>query len=146
MMVPSRMLSSRNEAAKASAWGHGRGRGPSATTRRGRGAIREGRHARRGDKAGAGLVFLREPRHVFRADAPGQARLMSHRDGLRISGQSAALPAPATRRPRSWNFRSPWFGGAVYAAVFCLSAVFVGVPMTRDQVFVWLLLGMLALS
>ena len=66
--------------------------------------------------------------------------------GIRISGQSAALPAPAGRRARSWNLRSPWFGGSVYIAVFCLSAVFVGVPMTRDQVFVWILLGMLALS
>ncbi len=66
--------------------------------------------------------------------------------GVRISGQSAALPVPAAKAPRAWNLRSPWFGGAIYAAVFCLSAVFVGVPMTRDQVFVWLLLGMLALS
>src|SRR5688500_7412122 len=104
--------------ATASAWGHGRGRRPGATTRQGQGAIRKGRHAKRGDKPVAGLVLLREPRQVFRAGARGKARLMSHRDGLRISGQSVALPAPATRRARSWNFRSPWFGGAVYVAVF----------------------------
>ena len=66
--------------------------------------------------------------------------------GVRISGQSAALPAPRARQARAWNLRSPWFGGSVYVVVFCLSALFVGVPMTRDQVFVWLLLGMLALS
>ena len=65
---------------------------------------------------------------------------------VRISGQSVALPATIVPRQRAWNLRSPWFGGSVYLVVFCLSAVFVGVPMTRDQVFVWVLLGMLALS
>ena len=72
---------------------------------------------------------------------------MSHADGgMRISGQTAALPAAPVVAPRAKRLRSPWVGTAVYLALFCTSAILWGVPMTRDQVFLWLLLAMLALS
>src|SRR5688500_8473207 len=72
---------------------------------------------------------------------------MSHADGgMRISGQIAALPAAPAVAPRAKRLRSPWVGIAVYLALFCTSAILWGVPMTRDQVFLWLLLAMLALS
>ncbi len=66
--------------------------------------------------------------------------------GLRISGQSAALPGVRPRPLGARRLRSVWVAGSVYVGLFGLSAVLFGVPMTRDQIFLWLLLGMLAFS
>ena len=67
-------------------------------------------------------------------------------DGLRISGQSAALTGALPRPLRVRRIRSAWVAVGVYLALFGLSAVLFGVPMTRDQIFLWLLLGLLAFS